>query len=285
MNTYRECGVNRLHTTFGTLKRGSNPTFPTMFYLIQKMLFKDNHHELLTNYLDRRGLEWETVRFMPFIHEIEFTTDRKDVWCFGSPNMAHAAKKYDWKYGSMYNENHDFEIQFQKYGDHMLNSDGVVINITDNLPIEDEEFFARPTMDSKIFTGQIFTRQSWIDYVEDVIKNEATYHIESESKILITTCKNIQQEIRCWIVGGKVITSSLYRMGGISIKKNYDDEVPAMEFAQKMVDIYQPSEAFVLDICLTDNEYKIVEINLINAAGFYEANIGKLVESIEEKFN
>jgi len=253
--------------------------------MIQKMLFKDNHHELLTNYLDKRGLDYEIVRFMPFIHEIEFTTDRIDVWCFGSPNMAHAAKKYNWKYGSMYNENHDFEVQIKKYGNYMLNADGVVINITDKLPIKNDEFFARPTMDSKIFTGQIFTRQEWMDYVNDVITNESTYHIESESKILITSCKNIQQEIRCWIIDGKVITSSLYKMGGRSIKKNYDNEIPAIEFAQKMVDIYQPARAFVLDICLTNSGYKIVEINLINAAGFYDANISKLIETIEEKFN
>ena len=255
-----------------------------MHYLIQRMIFNDDHHELLTDYLDKRGLSYELVRFMPFIHEIEFETKRKDVFCFGSPNMGWAAKKYDWYPGTFMNDNHDFEIQLEKYGSHMLNSDCKIIEFTDKLPEGMDLFFARPTMDSKAFTAKVYTSDEWNKYVEDAIENRATNYISDETKVIISTPKNIQQEIRCWIVDGKVATSSLYKLGSRPLRKNYDDETAAIDFANKMCEIYQPARAFALDICLCGDEYKIVEINLINAAGFYKANIGKLIEALENSF-
>jgi len=47
-----------------------------------------------------------------------------------------------------------------------------------------------------------------------------------------------------------------------------------------MINDYQPSIAFVIDIVLTNNGYKIIEINNINSAGLYDANIMKIIEAI-----
>jgi len=56
-----------------------------------------------------------------------------------------------------------------------------------------------------------------------------------------------------------------------------------------MVKIYQLADAFVIDICevLINNkpEYKIIECGCINSAGFYKANMPKLIEALEIKFN
>jgi hypothetical protein len=51
-----------------------------------------------------------------------------------------------------------------------------------------------------------------------------------------------------------------------------------------MLDVYQLADAFVLDIGLADNRWKIIECGCINCAGFYEANMQKLVIALEEKF-
>lgn len=248
------------------------------------MLLHSNHQDVLIEELNNRGLSYEMVRFMPFIHEIEFTTKRKDVFCFGSPNMGWAAKKYDWYPGTMINENHDFEVQLKHYGSHMLNADGFIMNFTDELPNDLDEFFARPTMDSKAFTAKVYSADEWNSYVKEARDNKATQYISDETKVVVSSPKNIQQEIRCWVVGGKVITSSLYKSGSSPLRMNWDHETLAMEFAQNMVDIYQPAEAFVLDVCLADDEYKILEINLFNASGFYKGNMSKLIGSLEERF-
>lgn len=42
------------------------------------------------------------------------------------------------------------------------------------------------------------------------------------------------------------------------------------------------ASAYVIDICRTDEGLKMLETNCINAAGFYEADLLKLVASIDE---
>ena len=51
-----------------------------------------------------------------------------------------------------------------------------------------------------------------------------------------------------------------------------------------MISIYQPAEAFVMDICLTPDGWKIVEINCINCSGFYNGDMQKLLIALENYF-
>lgn len=47
-----------------------------------------------------------------------------------------------------------------------------------------------------------------------------------------------------------------------------------------MANIYNVADGYVMDIAMIGNEYKIVEINCLNSAGFYDINMEKLIESI-----
>ena len=105
-----------------------------MFYIVQENVFKERNYDMIIETLQRLDLEYEICRFLPFIHDIEFTTTRKDVWCWGSVKMAHVAHKYGFFPGSMDNENHDFEVYGKHYGAHMLNAEGICMNFTDPLP-------------------------------------------------------------------------------------------------------------------------------------------------------
>lgn len=256
-----------------------------MFYVIQENVFRESHYDLLIEFLKKYNLEHEIIKFKPFIHEIEHSTDRKDVWCWGSVSMARAAEKYGWKPGSMYNSNHDFEIYMLHYGKNLLNWDGEIMNLTDPLPSGYELFFARPTKDTKSFTGQVFWDYSWNEWVAESIENKTSNLLMAETRVLIAPLREIQQEVRCWVVDGKVISASRYKLGNRVSYQNYDDESFFVDFAQKMVDIYQPAKAFVIDVCLSNDELKIVEINCINCAGFYHVNMNKLMEAIETAFS
>ena len=258
-----------------------------MFYLIQKNTWGERNYDLMIEGLERLGMEYEICRFIPFVHEVEFTTDRKDVWCFGGYSMTNTAEKYGWNPGCMANANHDVEVYGKMYGDNMLNHEGVCMEFTDPLPEaeEYEMFFARPTKDTKVFSGQVFTRHGWNEYVEKTIVNNAAQIIMDETRMLVAPLKHIQQEIRCWAVGGKVVTISQYKLGYRVTYQNLDHDEEAVAFAQKMVDIYQPARAFVIDICRTSEGMKVVEVNCINSAGFYDMNFQKLIMALEEEFN
>lgn len=259
-----------------------------MYYIIQENVFKETHFDLLMNWIERNQIEYEMIKFRPFVTDLEFTTTRKDVWCWGSVNMSKIAKRYGWNPGSMYNDNHDMDVYGKHYGEHMLNHDGISMDITDPLPDKFKYFFARPTKDTKAFTGQLFERETWNQWVQQVIAEEhasGTKILTHNTRVFIAPLKDIQQEVRCWIVGGKVVTASRYKLGSRVLYENYDNESFFVDFAQSIADIYQPAEAFVLDVCLANEELKVVEINCINCSGYYHANMNKLMKAIESHFS
>ncbi|HEX2629159.1 MAG TPA: ATP-grasp domain-containing protein, partial [Chitinophagaceae bacterium] len=58
-----------------------------------------------------------------------------------------------------------------------------------------------------------------------------------------------------------------------------------IEFAESMIEVFNVAEAFVMDICLTYDGWKIVEINCINSAGFYpNLNVKSLVKALNIYF-
>lgn len=249
-----------------------------MFYIIQENLFREEHYDNLIETLQKFKFDYEIVKFEQFEDHrvIRFNTDRKDVFCFGAVKMTHIANQYGWVPGSMMNENHDYEVYSKGFGlENMLNGDAKVINLKDPVPLDNYLFFARPCRDTKLFSGQVFTQESWKEMVEPLKTNE---------KVLVAPIKETQQEVRCWVIDGKVVTASRYKLGRRVSYQNYDDESFFTDFAQKMVDKYQIAKAFVLDVCLSNDELKIVEANCINCAGFYHANMHKLIEAIEYSF-
>jgi len=55
-----------------------------------------------------------------------------------------------------------------------------------------------------------------------------------------------------------------------------------LEFANQMVQIWQPDRGFVIDIArLSNDELKIVELNNLNSSGFYSCDVMKIVAAIE----
>lgn len=261
-----------------------------MYYIIQENLFREFHFKTLIDHLERYNLEYEVIPFKPFTEDLEFKTTRTDIWPFGSTNLARIAKKYNWDPGSMYNENHDFEVYSKYYKQNMLNSDGIICSLEESIPVLESgkvtyTFFARPTKDTKMFSGQLFTVDSWKDWIKDLTDSSVLNSASKESRVLLAPLKQTQQEIRCWIVDKKPVTMSQYKIGNRVVYQNQDNNEEAQIFATKMAKLFSPAEAYVLDICLYNDEYKIVEINTINCSGFYDGDMSKLIQAIENKFS
>ena len=272
-----------------------------MFYVIQENVFKEHHYKILLDTMGRFGFEYDVVKYIPFADDIyewydsenkpdgfepkRYETDQKNIFCFGAVGMAVAAAKRGWYPGSMMNANHDFNIYAPKYGlENMLNGDGQVINFGEKIPFDDEFFFARPTLDTKSFPGKVYSQSAWADYTKMCEDSSISKVLTDETQVLVSPAKHIQQEVRCWAVGGKIVTTSSYKIGSRVVYTNYDDESYFVDFAQKMIDIYQPAEAFVIDISESNNKLQVIEINNINAAGFYHCDMTKLITSLENHF-
>ena len=279
-----------------------------MHYVIQENIFREQHYDMLKKSLDRMELSYDIVRIFPFVNKIvnikdipegedgynyivdelpEYDPGRKDVFVFGAIKLARISKEKDWIPGSMMNENHDYLVYEKFYGDNLLNHDSVITTVASSSDLKwhvGEQKFIRPTKDTKSFTGALYFEEEWHDFVEHYLHNFKSEIFNADTKIQVSTPKDIQKEIRFWVVGGKVITGSQYRLGNQVLYDEYYEE-EAKQFAQQMVDKFQLAEAFVIDVCLTSDKWKIVECGCINAAGFYKADLQKVLNAVEEHFS
>lgn len=255
-----------------------------MYYIVQTNLFGEDKLEELLHSLDRLGLEYETIKVLPFVEDFDFDTKRKDVFCFGSLKMARIAKKYDFNPGVLITPNHDFEVYSQHYKDELLNYDSKIFSFGEDFPWEEESYFIRPTLDTKIFTGKVFIKDDWLEFRDNQLTNGHSTVLSKDSRIQVSTAKKLYKEFRFFVVDGKVVTGSLYREGYFTRRSNVIDD-GAKEYCQKMVDIFNLAPAFVMDIVSLDEGYKIVECGSVNCAGFYDSNIMSLLIALEDKFS
>jgi len=272
-----------------------------MHYILQENVFREQHYDLLEKSLIRFKLPYTKVRIFPFVEKIVALSDIPDggfnvdelpeyvppsnhVFCFGAIKLARIASKKNWTPGSMMNDNHDFMVYKDYYKDDLLNIDSVICKVSDTFDWGDGLKFIRPTKDTKSFTGKLYEKEEWIDSVEHNLKNQSTELFNKDTQIQVSSPKNIYQEIRCWVVNGEVISASTYKVGTQVVYKRVIDEEP-LKYAQSMVDKFQLADAFVIDVCETDNGWKIVECNCINCAGFYDVDIQKMLMAIEDQFN
>ena len=259
-----------------------------MLYLVQKNTFRPQNYEKLITGLKELGYKYEIVLikvnnsglFEEDGKNYYYNTEVENIFAFGAVKMAACSCRYQWKPGSLLNKaTHDYNSYVTYYKDNLLNYDSKVCDVIDD--IEFDPFhgnFIRPTEDSKVFTGQVFNEESWNEFKKHVSYNYSGLH--NRTRIQVATVKVIYREIRCWIINGVVITSARYK--GVDLgPKEYDAE----RFAQKMADIHCVAEAFVMDVCLTSDGWKIVEINCINCSGFYGADIKLILFEINEHFD
>jgi len=265
-----------------------------MIHLIQKGVFAERHYEMLVDTLDRLDIPWYNViikdgRLMFDTMNGPMEMDRgsfetSNVFCWGSIKLAHLASENEWRPGSFMNENHDQQVYAKVYGDEMLNSDGLMIRFSEAFDAPSPIFFARPCKDTKAFTGQCFMKESWDEFVKASLDNGHRQTLNENTMVQIASRKDIQREFRAWVVNGKVITASQYKIGNRVVHERCT-EPQVMDYAQRMADLYCPAKAFVMDVCMIESGMKIVEVNCINCSGFYDTDIQKLVASLEDAFN
>ncbi len=133
-----------------------------------------------------------------------------------------------------------------------------------------------------MFTGKVFSRKEWEEFLYQ--KSAMGYEsLFNPIEVMYCTPSHLIKEARIWIVGGEVITSSYYRFHG---NQEFEESVEeqGIQFAQEMASRYQKQGTYVMDIVKTWNGWKIMKLNCINSAGFYQANVVKLIQALENHY-
>lgn len=254
-----------------------------MHYIIQENLFREEGHQKLINCLEKFNLSYELVNVKPFTDELKVKTRKKHVFIFGSLKLARISKNFNWEPGAVITNNHDYSVYSKYYKNHLLNYDSKIVKFGDSFDWEYEQLFIRPCLDSKVFTGKVFDNDTWNEAKKRWTQPGYVTTLNNDTLIQIAKPKRITQEVRCWVVDGKIITQSTYRRGTFLYYDNIVDQ-DAIEFAQEMVNIFQLAKSFVIDVGLTETGWKIIECGSISCAGFYDADMQKLVMALEDAY-
>lgn len=204
--------------------------------------------------------------------------DMTNLFVLGSYRLSRMATDKGFYPGSFSNEHFNYASWTQHWTKaNMLNGEYLKQKVTDiQIPEHWDSVFARPLEDDKLITGGLFKK-------EDLLMALATKITEAHKDkfLIISEKKTILAEYRFFVIDGKVITGSLYKIRGQLITSESIDKDAAV-YAQEMVDLWSPSQAFVLDIALTDKGPKIIEVNNISSAGLYKSDVSKIVTEMEE---
>lgn len=259
-----------------------------MHWIIENNEHSETTHKIIEA-LDNLGIPYSIHKIVPIEGEIlgELPNNEGKVTCYGPYSMRKYLKKNNYNPGTYDLEPFDFETQKSNWGERMLNFDSEVLKFKDvkEWPV-DEVRFLRPIQDSKVFAGNIFEWKDFNEWQNKVVNLKEDYgdSLSGDTIIQVATPKNIYKEFRVWIVDGKVVETSQYRQNlRLNMKPHEETPQDVIAYVNESVEMWNPHDVFVIDIALLKNgEKKIIEINTFNAAGFYKADVKKIISAVEE---
>jgi hypothetical protein len=259
-----------------------------MHWILQPNFFNESAYETVLQVLERFNISYSIEKWIPIFHVFEHEPQlpSKNVMCMGTYALRQAAQERGWYPGVFDLEPFDFTVQLKHWGNHMLNADA------DVMAFKDVQFlsaaFLRPLQDSKVFDGKVYHQEDFMKWQHDVcVKGEKANgsSLTPDTPVQVCYPKTIHAEYRFWVVKGEIVTASMYRR---SKQVFYSSEVDECyhDFVRARIAEWMPLETFVIDVCSIPgtgegrHDIKIVEINTLNSAGYYAADIQKLIMAL-----
>lgn len=255
-----------------------------MQWILQK--FEDTLK--LAEALDRLEISYAWHKVVPFVGDLEpepIIVDPDATVLFGSYVLWRFAQKHGLRPGVFKIRPFVHEKPWEPY---LLNGTDAVFATLSELPLalpeSDQLWFMRPVDDSKEEPGKVRSAAEIIALAKRVLAlDEAELpqgSLRHDTELMLTPPAEILKEWRVWIVDDLVQTYSLYKEDNrVIYRQEIDDDAAA--FAKRMVELNpRYAQAYVMDICRTPDDLKILETNCINAAGFYAADLQKIATAI-----
>lgn len=236
------------------------------------------------------------IGVIPFTHEI--TSDEPisgiDYIPYGSTLLTNIAADLGWRGLHFDVQKLNYE-HFVKNRSDMLNN-GYIFDVqeaiaflTNQMRGGGQQWFMRPSEDLKHFSGYVDDSKELAEHLKSMrdsfTRGEiGSYGINPETKIVLAPPEDISAEWRWFIVGGKIISGSMYRAHG-QLRKARELEKDVILEAQALADKWLPMDCVVMDTALVHGEVKIVEFNTINSSGFYDHDINSVFDSLWKYHN
>lgn len=176
--------------------------------------------------------------------------------------------------------NYRYDVYAKHYLSHLLNSNFAIypwwyLKELDSIlsPI-----FIRPLVGDKIFTGTTVGTKYYHKELEVIENLPSTCGLTDEPLVVLSSDKSndILGECRLIMQGNKCLAWDFYTEG--------EYLVPDLELIQQWF-TWTPDEFFVADVALTPDGWKLVEINGLASAGWYDISPTPIIQAIEERYS
>ncbi len=252
-----------------------------MQWLIQCTDLPDSHTSRLLEEVKKRNLPFLGVGSIPFtdiLTGFEEANESMPSMFYGSVQMTARLSKMNYKPGVFYQEDwFDPRSWLGKRSD-LLNEEAKEISVAElRLKWVDEPMWVK-SVKAKQVTGMVIEpekedKDTWLIEHSDLDGNDI---------LVIAPALNIATECRFFVVKGEVVTGSTYRWLGCRTIRHPID-LPMWDFVRGAVKEWLPHDTIVIDACqLKNGKFKIIEFNAINSSGFYNCDVGAIVDKLEQ---
>jgi hypothetical protein len=251
-----------------------------MQWIIQSNIFREDAYDDLLDTFKSANIPFIELRVIPFSHELDPVPQVENpIAVYGSTTLVRIAKKYGWGPGVFWDEELNFQTWLPHWGEHLLNYDAEVVRF------EDIKFtgkkFIRPVDDLKLFAGMVVDSDNFTEWQDKVVMYDDGM-VTKNTLCVVSDTKTIVREYRFFVVDGKVVTGSQYKLGNRLYFKTLDPSWFEWVYVQRKVDQWQPDRGFVIDIAeLSDKSFKIIEVNNLNSSGFYACDVSKIIQAVD----
>lgn len=243
-----------------------------MNFLLQKNIWQEYAYDKFVSAIENDGHVLDIADLIPFTSEFKHNLSIVPDYCFGSTRFINVCREKGFPVFPTYIPN-KFEM-FPK--EHWINSDGFVCKYGE-LKIE-RPCFIKPFTE-KFFTGTIVESS---DCLQKIQLSTSFCEDENEELVFCSPIKHIKEEIRLFVIGGQIVTGSIYKRNGIGTYQVLPSYHVIFEKAKNLLRMADYLDAgFVLDMGLVDDEWKIVELNNLNSAGLYLSDVDAIVRSLK----
>jgi hypothetical protein len=175
------------------------------------------------------------------------------------------------------------------YSEYLLNADYILTDVNTFLRNRTFYFdcfnstacFVRPNSGEKTFDAGTASSLSSIATLNRYVFPGVNLY----TKILLSSLKKIDREIRFVVIRGEVITGSTYKQRVEDSLDIVEEEVgeddPAWDFIESVIDMHPFDTAYTVDVALSGTNYFIVEFNSFSHAGLYACDIKKIVDALK----
>ncbi len=212
-----------------------------MYWVVQENIRDEAGYADFVKALEDCGIQHSIVKVIPFAHELVPDLDFENpVVAWGSTCLDMVAKKKGWSPGTFLNENFDQRLWTEQYGrENMLNGDAEFHEFGKIPPFEGCKF-VRPVHDLKCFAGTVIDGAELVRWQQQILAIQDSYStIRPDTPVSVSTLKDIETEFRFFVVDGKIVSGSMYRLGGrqrVDKCENWEKQAAWWLFAQSMVD-------------------------------------------------